>query len=255
MLRATMTMRATTILESTLTCPHCGHVAMERMPTDACIYFYECDACHTLHRPKTGDCCVFCSYGSVKCPPIQEARGCCASSAKSTPMDALATTRLDLEPLVVAHADAMFDVLCEPALYRYLDHAPPPSIEHVRDTYAQRQTRTSPDGSQQWLNWIIRPRDGEPIGYVQATVMPDRSAWVAYVLSSIQWHRGYATEALLAMIDHLAAAHDVTCFLAMVEMDNDASIRLLERADFHAATAIELEGRDLTPSERLFVRK
>ncbi|MHA2389931.1 MAG: GDCCVxC domain-containing (seleno)protein, partial [Candidatus Hodarchaeales archaeon] len=22
--------------------------------------------------PKQGDCCVFCSYGDVKCPPMQE---------------------------------------------------------------------------------------------------------------------------------------------------------------------------------------
>lgn len=47
------------------------------MPTDACLYFYECGQCHTLLRPKPGDCCVFCSYGSVKCPPQQLATcGC-----------------------------------------------------------------------------------------------------------------------------------------------------------------------------------
>ena len=47
------------------------------MPTDACQYFYECSGCKTLLRPKSGDCCVFCSYGTVACPPIQEQRGCC----------------------------------------------------------------------------------------------------------------------------------------------------------------------------------
>jgi hypothetical protein len=25
-------------------------------------------------RPKAGDCCVFCSYGTVPCPPVQEVR-------------------------------------------------------------------------------------------------------------------------------------------------------------------------------------
>ncbi len=48
------------------------------MPTDACLYFYECSHCKTLLRPKPGDCCVFCSYGSVMCPPVQEQRACCA---------------------------------------------------------------------------------------------------------------------------------------------------------------------------------
>lgn len=68
------------VLESTLTCPACGYVKLEAMPTDACQWFYECEQCHTVLSPKTGDCCVFCSYGTVPCPPIQEngkARGCC----------------------------------------------------------------------------------------------------------------------------------------------------------------------------------
>jgi hypothetical protein len=47
------------------------------MPTDACQFFYECPACAALLRPTAGDCCVFCSYGSVKCPPVQLQRGCC----------------------------------------------------------------------------------------------------------------------------------------------------------------------------------
>jgi hypothetical protein len=60
---------------SILTCPACGHAAEERMPRDACQFYYECAACGTLLRPKAGDCCVFCSYGTVPCPPVQLARG------------------------------------------------------------------------------------------------------------------------------------------------------------------------------------
>ena len=59
------------VLESMVTCPACGHTQAERMPVDACQYFYECKGCCVLLKPKTGDCCVFCSYGSVKCPPKQ----------------------------------------------------------------------------------------------------------------------------------------------------------------------------------------
>lgn len=57
---------------STLTCPECGHRRSEKMPTDSCVYFYQCEACETQLKPKEGDCCVFCSYGSVPCPPVQE---------------------------------------------------------------------------------------------------------------------------------------------------------------------------------------
>jgi len=69
------------VLDCTLTCPHCGHVAIERMPTNACMWFYECNGCTELLRPKPGDCCVFCSYGDVPCPPKQSGDGCCASAA------------------------------------------------------------------------------------------------------------------------------------------------------------------------------
>jgi hypothetical protein len=65
------------ILLSVITCPACGNQREETMPTDACQYFYECTGCKTLLRPKAGDCCVFCSYGTIACPPIQEQRGCC----------------------------------------------------------------------------------------------------------------------------------------------------------------------------------
>jgi hypothetical protein len=58
-------------LESAITCPACGQVNEETMPTDACQWFYECAHCKAVLRPKPGDCCVFCSYGTNKCPPIQ----------------------------------------------------------------------------------------------------------------------------------------------------------------------------------------
>lgn len=59
------------ILESTIKCPKCGYKKTEKMPIDYCQWFYECKECHTLLKPLAGNCCVFCSYGSVPCPPIQ----------------------------------------------------------------------------------------------------------------------------------------------------------------------------------------
>jgi len=67
----------TVVLDSVLTCPHCGFAVQETMPTDACLFFYECSNCKTFLRPNHGDCCVFCSFGSVKCPSIQEKHTCC----------------------------------------------------------------------------------------------------------------------------------------------------------------------------------
>ena len=69
------------ILECVITCPQCGTAKLETMPTDACQFFYMCTGCGTKLRPKSGDCCVFCSYGSVACPLMQAERAtsCCTT--------------------------------------------------------------------------------------------------------------------------------------------------------------------------------
>jgi len=61
---------------STITCPHCGHRSSERMPADACQFFYDCKGCGARLKPLPGHCCVFCSYGNVPCPPVQQAGSC-----------------------------------------------------------------------------------------------------------------------------------------------------------------------------------
>lgn len=73
---------STVVFESVLICPHCGFSKQETMPSDACQFFYECSYCKQVLRPDAGHCCVFCSFGSMKCPPLQAQPGCCAEEAK-----------------------------------------------------------------------------------------------------------------------------------------------------------------------------
>ncbi len=61
-----------TILHSTITCPHCGFQKEEIMKEDSCQFFYECKNCNTILKPRKGDSCVFCSYGSLPCPSVQK---------------------------------------------------------------------------------------------------------------------------------------------------------------------------------------
>ncbi|PSQ84949.1 MAG: hypothetical protein BRD40_00730 [Bacteroidetes bacterium QS_1_65_9] len=68
-------------LTSTITCPSCHAATEATMPTGRCQFFWDCPACEAVLRPKEGDCCVFCSYGSVPCPSMQQSGGanaCCA---------------------------------------------------------------------------------------------------------------------------------------------------------------------------------
>ncbi len=61
---------------ATLTCPECGHRKKEQMPVDACQFFYDCEDCGARLKPKRGDCCVYCSYADMPCPPIQAGERC-----------------------------------------------------------------------------------------------------------------------------------------------------------------------------------
>ncbi|XOD54898.1 GDCCVxC domain-containing (seleno)protein [Deinococcus sp. VB343] len=65
------------IRQSTLRCPHCQQETELEMPTNACQFFFTCPACDVLLKPLPGDCCVFCSFGTVPCPPMQQDSSCC----------------------------------------------------------------------------------------------------------------------------------------------------------------------------------
>jgi len=169
-------------------------------------------------------------------------------------MQTIVTTELTLEPLRTSHAEEMFEVLGEEAIYRYLDYSPPSSVEYLRGVHARLEARRSPDGSEAWLNLVIRPQGKSLVGYVQATVAAGRSAHVAYVLTSRYWGRGYAQRAMRAMLEHLASAYSVEECDATVEAENHRSIRLLGRLGFRLAAAEERKGHSLTTTERMFVR-
>jgi ribosomal-protein-alanine N-acetyltransferase len=170
-------------------------------------------------------------------------------------MQGITAAGIVLEPLTAGHAQAMFEILSDPLLYAHLDEAPPASADELRRVYARREVRRSPDGRQQWLNWVVRVPGQPPMGYVQATVTTPGVAWIAYVLASGQWGRGHAFTATRMMLDHLHTAYGVRQCLASVEADNARSIRLLGRLGFRAATVAEAAAHDLTPSVRLFLRQ
>jgi RimJ/RimL family protein N-acetyltransferase len=143
--------------------------------------------------------------------------------------------QVKLEPLTARHAGEMFAVLRDPAIYEF-ENEPPASPEALAARYRRLEARRSPDGTQQWLNWIIRLPSGEAAGYVQATVMPSGAAYVAYELASRHWRRGIGSAAVRAMLDELRANHGVTLFVAVLKARNFRSLALLRKLGFEAAS-------------------
>jgi RimJ/RimL family protein N-acetyltransferase len=140
---------------------------------------------------------------------------------------------LVLEPLVAAHAAEMFATLAAPEVYAYLDQPAPESLDWLRERYRKLETRRSADGTEQWLNWVIRlEAGGQGAGYVQATVYPDGTAGFAYVIGPDFWGRGIAFAACVKVIAMLRGDYGVKALYATVDARNARSIRLLGRLGF-----------------------
>ena len=136
-----------------------------------------------------------------------------------------------LEPLLEAHAHEMFELLNDAALYA-LEGAPPASVAHLASVYRRLEHRRSDDGNETWLNWVLRLPSGEAAGYVQATVLPQGLAYVAYAVGSRHWRRGLGSAAVALMIDELVSAWGVQRVAAVLKARNLASLRLLQRLGF-----------------------
>jgi [ribosomal protein S5]-alanine N-acetyltransferase len=139
-----------------------------------------------------------------------------------------------LEPQRAAHAEEMFALLCDPKIYRY-ENEPPASLEWLRERFARLESRRSPDGREQWLNWVVRLETGEAAGYVQATVYEDGHAAIAYVVASRFWDKGIGRAAVSRLLELLQGEHGVRDFTAVLKRANERSRLLLERLGFSEA--------------------
>jgi RimJ/RimL family protein N-acetyltransferase len=160
----------------------------------------------------------------------------------------LETSRLRLEPLRVEHAKEMVEVLADPSLYTFTGENPP-DLSTLSDRYRVLEQRVSPDGSQRWLNWILRARDTHrTIGYVQATVERDSRATIAYVIGTPWQRRGLASEAVCTLVDSLRR-NGVSTIVANIAPDNAGSARVAEAAGLHKTRQRTDEGEDIWTSE------
>lgn len=128
----------------------------------------------------------------------------------------------------------MFAVLSDPAIYEF-ENSPPPSLVWLQERFRRLEARHSPDGTQQWLNWVIRLPGGELAGYVQATVTQEGLAFIAYELASTHWRKGIGSDAVLRMLEELATQHGVRTFAAVLKATNFRSLALLHKLGFFQA--------------------
>lgn len=149
----------------------------------------------------------------------------------------LETERLVLEPLRREHAAHLFHALSDTRIYTFIPQDPPSSLLALETRYLALESRRSPARDELWLNWAMRLKQQQSyIGTVQATVRDNKSALLAYELSTDFWGQGCATEASSRVIESLFADYDVAEIVAEVDTRNEASHKLLERLGFHRVT-------------------
>lgn len=152
-------------------------------------------------------------------------------------IEPLNTQHLRLEPLRIEHADEMTDVLADATLYAFTG-GEPPQRDELRVRYQWQIRGRSPDGTEEWLNWIVRlAADRRAIGFVQATVVDGR-ADVAWLIGVVWQGRGYATEAAQAMIDWLRL-RGVETITAHIHSDHAASAAVATRLGLAPTDEVE----------------
>lgn len=144
----------------------------------------------------------------------------------------LETERLLLRPLSTVDLEFVFRHFSDPAVNRYLlDEEPVRTREQAQsiiDFYSSPAT-------QPYNRWVIvRKADMQPIGtcgYHQWQKVHQR-AEIGYDLEKASWGQGIMTEALRTMLRYGFEQMDLNRVEALVYVENDASIRLLERLGF-----------------------
>ncbi len=177
-----------------------------------------------------------------------------AASARGSVRDHTTAPPLRLEPLVPDHADALFEGLCDPELYRFIPRPPPASLEALRTRYERLSSRSSPDGTEAWLNWAIWSEDdAATVGFVQATVGP--SAEIAYVLCRPYWGRGHARTAVAAMLEIIDREYGPIGCQAHIDPRNVASVALVRALGFvHVGTEVDADIIDGEPADEATYR-
>lgn len=168
-------------------------------------------------------------------------------------MNTIRTGMLVLEPQTAEHAAEVFPVLSDPAIYEF-ENSPPESEAWLERRFTQLESRVSPDGKEQWLNWVIRLPSGLLAGYVQATITSGGTAHIAYELGSKYWRQGIGSTAVRAMLKEITANYGVHAFAATLKTANYRSHALLRSLGFGPTPSSQQFALDCEPDEIVMYR-
>ncbi len=161
-----------------------------------------------------------------------------------------------IEPRQPHHAADLFEIMNDPLLYEYVDPVHRPSTERaLRERIERSATGLSPDGSQQWLGWVVKNEEGNVVGFLTATIHLDGDAHIAYGIGSRFWGHGHAKSAAKQLLALLSKGHSVKRFCIIAERANVRSVQLACSLGFAEETSeAERQKNSIGPSEILLLK-
>ncbi len=172
--------------------------------------------------------------------------------------DALRTPRLTLVPFAPHHAPALHSLLADWEVVRMLAVVPCPLLPEDVAAYAREHSKRR-TGSDEFAILLCeepigvcsvkRPGSGDP-----PRVMPRLGFWIGHPF----WGKGYATEAISALVAFAFERYPQDRIGAGVFVDNPASRRTLEKNGFAEAgrypVACRARGEDVETLDMLLPR-
>ena len=140
------------------------------------------------------------------------------------------TERLWLRELRMEDAEHIYKTWSsDPRVTEFTNDTTDTSVEETREWLAVLIKQNEDDDSGVFCWGIELKNTGQLIGYGGATYRPDFQKWsLGYTIAFDHWNKGYATEAMKAVIEYLSgigAKH----FCAAYAVDNPASGRIMEK--------------------------
>jgi ribosomal-protein-alanine N-acetyltransferase len=156
---------------------------------------------------------------------------------------ALETPRLVLRPFEPADAGAALAVYGDPEVMRHVGEGLPADAERVAATLRAYAEHQATRGFSFWA--VVERTTGELVGDAGLYVSGAHGDEVelGYTLARRVWGRGYATEAARAWVDAAFAVHGLDVLVAVADLENPASSRVLEKAGLRRAGVRQAYGR------------
>ncbi len=162
------------------------------------------------------------------------------------------TEQLTYQPLAQLHAAKLYEALGHPSVHHFIDAKDFLTQISVAEFIDRVNRGPQKDSRDTWLNVVCFLGD-DLIGLVQATLHGDW-AEIAFLFSPNFQGRGYATEAVTWLIDHIHDTRDISEFWATTVPENKRSIALLMRTGFLEVEVLEREVLSYDPGDLVFKR-